>query len=84
MATNMPVAICKGDRVRLKDHSTASKYGMTAETVFDVALCEKVGGSRRLYVPHPKWPKEHTMLWARDCVLAWGRSSAERRKALGL
>jgi len=84
MANQMPSRICKGDKVRLKDYSTAKKYGTDENHVFDVALVDKVGATPRLYVPHPARPNELTLLWARDCVLAWGKSSKERREALGL
>lgn len=83
MATTMPSSIQKGDKVRLKDHFIAKKYLLNEEHVFTVKSIDRVGGSPRLYVPHPLWPGELTMLWARDCVLAWGRSSKERREALG-
>lgn len=84
MADQMPSRICKNDKVRLKDRSTASKYGMSDEHVFTVENVDKVAGSPRLYVPHPKWPQELTMLWARDCVLAWPKNSKERKEALGV
>jgi hypothetical protein len=84
MANNMPSRICRGDKVRLKDRATASKYGLNEDHVFVVQMVDKIAGSPRLYIPHPFRAGEPALLWARDCVLAWPRNCAERIKALGL
>jgi hypothetical protein len=84
MSTQMPARICKGDKVRIKEQTKAKVYGVDNDRVFTVSLIDKVGGSPRLYVEHPARPGEPFMVWARDVVLAWGKSSQERREALGL
>ena len=84
MANQMPSRICKRDKVRLKDAATAKKYGLNEDAVFDVEMTDKIGSTPRLYVKHPRdVDGELMLLWARDCVLAWGKASAERKKALG-
>lgn len=84
MATQMPSRICKGDKVRLKE-DVARKYGHYPEDVFVVHTVEKVCGRPRIYCEYIGKPERGVeLLWANDCQLAWGKSSAERRKALGL
>lgn len=71
------------DKVRIKDATKAKMYGTTDERVFTVFLVDYIGATPRLYVDHPSHSNETTMLWARDCVLAWSKNCKERKEALG-
>lgn len=83
MASQMPSRICRGDKVRIKSDQ-ARKYGFYPEDIFVVASIDKIGGSPRLYVNQESKPERGLdLLWGRDCELAWGKASLERKKALG-